>query len=236
MSRLYVGPMRELLAEMAVGELSPGDDLAHETDLVERFGVSRGVVREFIRALEERGMIAVKHGRGATVLPTDQWDVLDPEVLGAMLVASRADELVGEALECQRLLEVQAAGLAAERARPDDLDALTEALGRMAAEAPKAARTPRADQRYHEANLDFHRALVRASGNRALARMSAPLHRALMTVAGERSRTTDVKRQRAEHRKIVSAIAEGDADAARVAMTKHLAAEARSLRRGVRTR
>jgi DNA-binding FadR family transcriptional regulator len=234
MSRLHVGPMRELLAEMAVGELVPGDMLAREVDLATRFDVSRGVVREFIRGLEERGVIAVKHGRGATVTPSDEWDVLDPEVLRALLQAPGGEELVGEALECQRLLEVHAAGLAAERARPDDLDALAQAVERMAAEVPKAGRTAGAAERCHEADRDFHRALVRASGNRALARMSAPLHRALMAAAGERAGPVDVKRQLAAHRKIVSAIAEGDADAARAATAAHLGAGKRTRRRRTR--
>jgi DNA-binding FadR family transcriptional regulator len=106
----------------------------------------------------------------------------------------------------------------------------------MAAEVPKAGSTPGAAQRRHQADLDFHRALVRASGNRALARMSAPLHRALMAAAGESGGTADVKRQLAEHRRISSAVAEGDADAARAAMAAHLDAGKRTRRRAARGR
>src|SRR5688500_4509891 len=102
MTRRHEGPLRDLLAEIAAGEFAPGDMLPGEVALTERFDVSRGVVRECIRGLEDRGIVAVKHGRGATVRETDEWDVLDPEVLEAMLAAPAGTALVDEALECQR--------------------------------------------------------------------------------------------------------------------------------------
>jgi GntR family transcriptional repressor for pyruvate dehydrogenase complex len=219
--------MRELLASIAVGEISPGEMLPREVALAEHFDVSRGVIRECIRGLEERGVIVVKHGRGATVTAPEQWDVLDPEVLRALLAAPGGDALVADALECQRLLEVQAAGLAAERARHEDLDALTQALERMTVHG----RTPAADQRVLDADVDFHRAIVHASGNRALARMSAPLHRALIAATRERGGAIDAERQAADHREIVAAIAAGDVNAARNATADHLAAASRPLRR-----
>jgi GntR family transcriptional repressor for pyruvate dehydrogenase complex len=215
--------MRELLAEIATGELSPGDMLPREVDLVERFGVSRGVIRECIRGLEERGVIAVKHGRGATVTPPEEWAVLDPEVLRAMLDAPGGDELVEEALECQRLLQVEAAGLAAERAGTDDLEELSAALDRMAAEAGSLGKARAATARYRDADLEFHDAVVQASGNRPLERISAPLHRALSAAAQRRGQTAGhAKRQVADHREILAAIAERDAARARTAMERHL--------------
>jgi GntR family transcriptional repressor for pyruvate dehydrogenase complex len=231
--------MRDLLAEIAVGELAPGDMLPRELDLAARYQVSRGVVRECIRGLEERGVIAVKHGRGATVTSPERWDVLDPDVLRALLDAPAGEQLVSDAVECQRLLEVEAAGLAAERAQHEDLDALTHALERMSAAAGHAATAPAAADRYHEADLHFHRTVVKAAGNRALARMSAPLHRALATAARERGATAGTDRRVAEHRKIVSAIAARDPAAARDAMAAHLHAGTRTLlarRRPVRGR
>ncbi len=222
--------MRELLEEIAVGEHAPGDLLPREVDLAERFEVSRGVVRECIRGLEERGVIAVTHGRGARVTEPERWDVLDPEVLRAMLAAPGGAALIDEALECQRLLEVDAAGLAAERAGRDDLDALAASVDKMETEAARAAKTPAAAQRYRDADAAFHRALVRAAGNRALARMTVPLHAALATAAPAKSSKRGRDKEVAEHRAVIAAIAGGDAEAARRAVTEHLGSGRRTAR------
>jgi DNA-binding FadR family transcriptional regulator len=213
--------MRELLAEIAIGELSPGDMLQREVDLVERFGVSRGVIRETIRGLEERGVISVKHGRGATVTPPDSWDVFDPEVVVALLDAPGGERFAAEARECQRILEVEAAGLAAERRTDEDLETISRALEEVAALASKGSRTPAAVERYRAADLAFHHAVMQASGNRALARMAEPLHRALMA-ARERAGAAPSDRAIAEHRKVLDAIGAGDAPKARAAMERDL--------------
>jgi DNA-binding FadR family transcriptional regulator len=220
--------MRELLDDVAAGRFAPGEMLPREVDLVERFKISRGVVRECLRGLEERGIVRVKHGRGATVNEPSEWDVFDPDVLEAMLRSPHGDEVEAEAIECQRLLEVEAAGRAAERARENDLDALNGALERMAGAAEHAVRVPAAVDRFHEAHMDFHRAVVQAAGNRAIGRMSGPLHRALAIAARHRGQDSELERAIGEHQRIVTAVAAGDADAARAAMAAHLADGRRS--------
>jgi DNA-binding GntR family transcriptional regulator len=62
--------MRALLADIVSGALAPEGEALREADIVERFGVSRGVARECVRGLEERGLVSVKPGRGATVNPS----------------------------------------------------------------------------------------------------------------------------------------------------------------------
>jgi DNA-binding FadR family transcriptional regulator len=61
--------MAELIARVAAGAYPAGAMLPKEELLAAELDVSRGVVRECIRALEERGVVRVRHGRGATVLP-----------------------------------------------------------------------------------------------------------------------------------------------------------------------
>lgn len=219
--------MRVLIEEIVEGDLAPGEMLAREVDLVERFGVSRGVVRECLRGLEERGLISVKHGRGATVCDPTDWDVFDPDVLAPLLTAPAGRQLLAEAVECQQMFEGQAAALAASRAKPEDLDDLRRAVAAMSDAASRSARSEPAARRYREADLEFHRAVVRASGNRMLVRMSEPLHRALTEAGAE---TGDRKRLVAEHERILAAISAGDGDGALDAMTEHLAAGSRRLR------
>jgi GntR family transcriptional regulator, transcriptional repressor for pyruvate dehydrogenase complex len=220
--------MRTLIEEIVEGEPPAGEMLPREVDLVERFGVSRGVVREFVRGLEERGLVSVKHGRGATVRPPIDWDVFDPEVLGALVAAPDGRQFLAEAVECQRVFEAEAAALAAARADRDQLDELGRALESMVGAAARSARSESAARRYREADLDFHRAIVRASGNRILVRLSEPLHRALAEAGAE---VGDRKRRVAEHERILAAIAARDADGARAAMQEHLAAGSRRLRK-----
>jgi DNA-binding FadR family transcriptional regulator len=227
MSRLHRPAMRELIEDIVAGEPAPGEMLPREVDLAERFQVSRGVVRECLRGLEERGIVRVKHGHGATVTEPLDWDVLDPDVLGAILGTPQGHELEAEAIECQRLLEVEAAGLAAERAQHRDLAALTAAVERMVDAAGKAARSRAAIDRFHDADLQFHRAVVRAAGNRAISRMSQPLHRALALAVRRHGDASELRHTVGEHHRILAAVAAGNSAAAREAMAAHLSSQVR---------
>lgn len=215
--------MRVLLGDIAGGALPPGTDLPRETDLAQQFGVSRGVARECVRGLEERGLVAVKHGRGARVRPEADWDVLHPDVLAALLAGEHGVRLLGEYLECRRVLEIEAAALAAERAGSHDIEALADALERMRASAGRTPGNEAAEALYHAADIDFHRAVIAATGNRALGRMTEPVHRALS--AARRPLARPLARQRVgipEHQRILGAIAAADEPGARAAMAAHL--------------
>ena len=215
--------MRVLLSDIVSRRVEVGAWLPRETDIAHQFGVSRGVARECIRSLEERGMVAVKHGRGATVRAEDRWNVLDPDVLGALLDSGRGAAILGEYLESRRILEIAAAGLAAERAQPEHLGALSDAFERMAEAADRAAENPAAEDLYHEADIAFHRALIDATGNRALGSMTEPIHRAL-TAARRPLARPDARLERSlpEHRRILTAVAQADPEGARQAMRDHL--------------
>jgi DNA-binding FadR family transcriptional regulator len=223
MSRLHENIMRVLLSDIVGGRVPVGGWLPRETDIAGQFRVSRGVARECIRGLEERGVVAVKHGRGATVQPEDRWNVLDPDVLGALLESGGGAAILGEYLESRRILEIAAAGLAAERAQPAHLTALTNAFDRMAETADRASGNPAAEDLYHEADIAFHRALIDATGNRALGSMTEPIHRALIAARRPLARPeARVERSLPEHRRILTAVAQADPDAARQAMRDHL--------------
>src|SRR4051794_21408627 len=224
MSRLHRHLMQVLIADVVGGRLAPGAQLPREADLARQFGVSRGVARECVRGLEERGLIFVKHGRGATVRAEGSWDLFSPDVLGPVLAGPRGADVLRQYLECRRLLEIQAAGLAAERATPEGLGALSEALERMTASAERAPGNPAAEDLYHDADIAFHRAVIDATGNRALGRMTEPVHRALAAARRPLARPDRrLDRSIPEHRRILSAIAQGDAGGARAAMRDHLA-------------
>ena len=151
--------------------------LPKEERLAAELDVSRGVVRECIRALEERGVVRVRHGRGATVLPARAWNVLDPQVFAAVHGAAGGRRLVSEAVEARTIVQGEAAALAAERSRPETVRALTAAV-----EAIETA----TDDGVGAAELEFDRALADAAGNRPLARVAAELADAMAAAAPAR--------------------------------------------------
>lgn len=215
--------MRVLSDEIVAGELEEGDQLPREEDLAERFGVSRGVVRECIRAMEERGLISVVHGRpGATVNGSEHWNVFDADVVGTMLASRRSSEVLAHYLEFRRIIEVEAAGLAAKRARREDLAAMAAALERM--EAAVQRREGRvAEDLFHQADVAFHQALVGATGNPALIGMAKTIHAALLKARYPLARPQyRTERALPEHRRIFEAVAAGDERKAREAMANHL--------------
>jgi DNA-binding FadR family transcriptional regulator len=223
MSRLHSGPMRVLIGEIASGRYGEGDLLPKASEIAGRFDVSHGVVRECLLLLQDRRLVEVRHGHGAIVKAEDDWDRFDQDVLAALLGGPRAAEVLGEYLECRRILEVEAAGLAAERATPEALDRLTRAFERMRLTAEGARDNPAGEQLYHDADVAFHRAVVRAAGNPVLGRMTEPIHRALAVTFGALARPRmRFERGLPEHERILEAIRAQDPKAARAAMRAHL--------------
>lgn len=215
--------MPVLVGEIVAGTYAEGELLPKYDDLAAQFGVSVGVVRECVLGLRERGLVEMKHGHGTIVKPEADWDRFDHDVLAALLGGSRAAAVLGEYLECRRILEVEAAGLAAERGTTEDVDGVSGAFQRMRATAERARVNRAAEPHYHEADIGFHRAVVRAAGNPTLGQMTAPIHRALATTFGALARPQDrFERGLPEHERILDAIAEHDPGGAREAMRDHL--------------
>jgi len=223
MSSLHRSVMAVLLGDIAAGELPEGERMSSISELAVQFDVSEGIVRECQRALAERGVVSVHHGRRAIVRPETDWDVFDPDVLTALVRAGRAGPLLGEYLESRRILEVEAAGLAADRATPDAIEQLSGTFQAMRRAAERARLNPAAEPLYHQADVEFHKAIIRAAGNRPLARMAEPVHAALSATFAELARPQRrFERGLPEHERILGAISAGDAEGARSAMRDHL--------------
>lgn len=222
MARLHRDVMKALTVDVVSGVRPVGEMLPREVDLAAEFDVSRGVARETIRAMEERGLISVKHGKGATVNPPEAWDVFDADVLAATLETERGGAVLAQYVECRRILEVEAASLAAQRARKADKNALREAFARMEVAAERPA-SQAAEKMFHEADIAFHQALIAATGNQALSGLVERIHSALLLARFPLARP-QYREERAlpEHRRILDAIVEGEAEEARRAMNDHL--------------
>jgi DNA-binding FadR family transcriptional regulator len=220
--RLHREAVVELVGDIVAGRRRPGEALPREVELAERFGISRGVAREGLRALEERGLVKVKHGSTTTVNPRGAWDLFDVDVVTAALAGPHAVELLGEYLETRRIIETEAAGLAAERATREQIGALDDRLEAMvAALRVRAAREQ--ERAYHAADVAFHAALVEATGNAPLASLVRRIDDALLAARYPLARPA-YRRSRAipEHEAILAAVRARDGAAARAAMQAHL--------------
>jgi DNA-binding FadR family transcriptional regulator len=223
MSSLHREVMPVLLGDIAGGRYAVGERLPTLTDLAGQFKVGVGVIRECQRALAERGVLSVRHGRRAIVNAEEDWDVFDPEVLRALVRSNRGSDVLGEYLEARRVVEVEAAALAAERAGPEAVEHLAGVFASMRSAAARAQDNRDAESLYREADVEFHRAIIRAAGNRPLALMAQPTHAALSATFAELARPqARFERGLPEHERILDAIAAGDPPAARLAMREHL--------------
>lgn len=152
----------ELGRRVVGGVWEPGEPLPVEDALAAEIGVSRGVVREAVKALAAKGMLRVRPRTGTRVLPLEHWNHLDRDVL-RWKQAGDATALLRDTGELRRIVEPEAARLAADRAGPDDVRVLYDSLAAMEAAAAEPGR-----RGYVEADIAFHRALLDASGNRLL--------------------------------------------------------------------
>jgi GntR family transcriptional repressor for pyruvate dehydrogenase complex len=226
-ARLHQQCTSTVLGEIAAGRYRPGERLPTEMDLAHELEVSRGVVRELLRRLEDRGVISIQHGRGARVQPISSWNVLDAEVLHALMPTRASITLLTHYLECRRILETEAAALAAMRASSKDLTDMADSFARMTecAEATSAGLDDDSEASFHEADIAFHGAIFRASGNQVLPQVVEPIQRAMGTLRPQLALHPEhrIRKTLPEHKAILAAIADHDPDRARKAMSDHLA-------------
>ena len=195
------------------GGLEPGERLPPERELCERLGVSRTVVREALNLVEARGLISIEHGRGAVVSGGGPRAVRD--TLGLLLRVQ--PKTLWELLEMRGILEVEVAGLAAERAGPED-------VGEMRVQVEKMRASIGAPEGYVDADVEFHALLARAAQNGVLLTMLEPVVDLLRTSRRvSAARPGNAQRALVEHERILASVEAGDAGEARRGMREHLA-------------
>ncbi|WP_329132000.1 FadR/GntR family transcriptional regulator [Streptomyces sp. NBC_00670] len=203
----------ELGRRIAGGEWEPGGPLPVEDVLAAEIGVSRGVLREAVKALVAKGMLRVRPRTGTRVLPPEQWNHLDRDVL-RWQQAGDAAALLRDTGELRRIVEPAAARLAAERAGPGEVRVLYDCLAAMEAAAAAPGR-----RGYVEADTAFHRALLDAGGNRLLGSLGRAVDIALEHSFHVSTRTPGaVEASLPRHRAVVRAVEARDPDAAAAAV------------------
>jgi DNA-binding FadR family transcriptional regulator len=206
-----------LLDEIVDGRYPPGSPLPPEWELAEREGASRLTIREAVRILRQKSVVAVVRGRGTFVQPRQRWSPLDPAVLGALARSPDAlTERVQALLEARALVEVGVAELAAARRSDEDLAAMAEAVAAM--------RDADGDvDAFAAADLAFHDAVMAAAGNPVISALFDPIALLLRDTRRQTSRDP-VARGHAlrAHERILAAIERRDPVQAAGAMRDHL--------------
>ena len=209
--------VEHLQQQIQTGQLKPGDQLPTESAVMQALGVSRTVVREAISRLQASGQVQTRHGIGTFVLEAtsaQNFRIAEQDM-------ATLDDVIA-VLELRISLETEAAGLAAQRATPDQLTTMASALHGFATAIRNRSDAVPSD-------FQFHMEIARATGNRHFADLMTclgthiiPRTRIKTADQAPEGRQAYLERVHGEHESIYNAIRNHDADAARAAMRTHL--------------
>jgi DNA-binding FadR family transcriptional regulator len=199
------------------GALRPGDKLPTETAILSEMAVSRTVVREAISRLQASGMVETRHGIGTFVLAqatADSFSIGDQDM-------ATVDDVIA-VLELRISLETESAGLAAMRAKPEQLENMAIALETFSSAIHASSDAVPSD-------FQFHMEVANATGNRHFADLMTylgtriiPRTRINTAAQAPEGREAYLSRVHNEHESIYNAIRNRDPEAARAAMRLHL--------------
>lgn len=162
---LHARLLASLGPAITAGEYPPGTVLRTE-ELASRYEVSRTVAREAVRVLESMHLVESRRRVGVTVLPPEEWDVYDPQVITWRLAGTDRGRQLRSLTVLRSAVEPVAARLAAELAGPQECAELTEhALGMVATSRGRQL------ENYLVHDIAFHRTVLRASRNEMFARL-----------------------------------------------------------------
>lgn len=212
--RLSHGVAEQVEEAIIAGRFAIGSRLPSEQALADQFGVSRNVIREALKIVQERGLVRIVNGSGAYVAQPDS--VMPREALGRYLRLVGVDSSYKSLYEARKILEGANARLAAERANQDNLKTLARCLEEMQAHVNSM-------DEWTEADLEFHRAVARATHNPFLSALLEPLVGQLHQVIAEGYLVPGaVEIGFKAHHRILQAIENRDAEAAYRRMMNHL--------------
>ena len=211
--RLYQQIVEQIEQSILQGQLKPGDQLPPERELAQAFGVSRTAVREAVKALREKGLVEAYSGKGTFV--TNGTSQAIKQSLDLMMKIGQPGNFA-QLEEVREILEPDIAALAATRAEEQHLATMREAVAVM----DRSQQDPNA---YIEADLDFHLSLAEAVDNPIILSL---LDSIVGLLREQRMKIFSVEggpeRGQYHHKRILGAVEQRNADAARDAMREHL--------------
>ena len=189
-----------------------GATLPIESQLGEELDVSRTVVREAVKVLAAKGLVATRPRTGTQVRSRADWDLLDDDVLRWTMDSGPDLAFFEDLFEVRRIIEPQAAALAAERRTETEASRLAELLEDL----EHAGGDPEA---HTSADLAFHATILEASHNELLVRLSSTLAMALRAAREVTTRAPEATARSVPlHREIARSIIDREPERAREAM------------------
>jgi GntR family transcriptional repressor for pyruvate dehydrogenase complex len=206
-----------LLEDILDGTIPAGGALPTEMEIAGASAVSRLTAREAIRTLLAHNIVHVRRGRGTFVNPQEEWTDLG-SIFRAVARDLTRKEIPLRLLEVRRIVETGAAELAATHRSASDLVAMGRTIADMA-----AARDRGDVDAFSDADIAFHDAVLRASGNPFVPALLVQLTSLLRTMRRATSAFDSVQEHALEHhRSVRAAISGGDPGEARLAMDLHI--------------
>ena len=199
---------------IVTGVYSADNPIPIEADLCKQYGASRPVLREAVKMLTAKGLLGSRPRLGTRVEPEENWNMLDPDILGWLLERKFSPALLIEFTEIRLAMEPGAAILAARMAGPAEKAEIRRSIERMQA-ADSGADDPL------DSDIAFHVAVLRASRNRFYAQLTGFIATALRISIRTTNRYKGVQLASvADHKKVADAIIAGRGPAAGEAMRK----------------
>lgn len=208
--------VQEIGFRITRGDYPPGTVLPNEAEWAESFGVSRSVIREAVKMLTAKNLIASRQKVGSWVQPREYWNLLDRDVLAWYAAAPGNRAFLRTVQEFRTIMEPEAAALAAERRTEEEMDAISRACEEMGTAPTLSARTA--------ADTRFHLGILKAAGNDLLLPLGAMVDSALTHLFTVVTRAAnDLRHAQGLHEDIEKAIRLQRPDAARKAVRRLLA-------------
>jgi DNA-binding FadR family transcriptional regulator len=207
----------ELVQRIVRGVHPAGTVLPPEPALCETFSVSRTVIREAVKVLQEKGLVQVRQGAGTMVTPPTTWNMLDELVLAATVAEDDSLAVLDDIVVTRRLLESDMAHVAATVADQETVDRLRALVDRM----DQLVDDPIA---YREQDRAFHDTVMRTSGNRIARAVVRALESQVINTASYlgRSEPALCVASNRGHRAVCERIAAHDPGGAAAAMFTHI--------------
>ncbi len=210
--RLHQSIARSLGMAILSGDYQPGDSLDGEIEQSLAMGVSRTPYREAIRILTAKGLLESRPRAGTHVTPRSRWNLLDPDLLAWTFSGEPDPAFVKGLFELRSIIEPAAAALAARRRTEGQIGEMRQALDQMALYGLANEGGQAADQR-------FHRLILEAAHNEALATLASSVVAAVSWTTRFKQRQHRLPRDPVpEHLAVFAAIEARDDDGARRVM------------------
>jgi GntR family transcriptional regulator, transcriptional repressor for pyruvate dehydrogenase complex len=218
-NRLYVQVVEYLQEPIITGAIKPGGKLPTERQLVEKLGVSRTVVREALKTLEEKGLIKTITGSGTYVAQMDTKSISNS--LSILLQQRNSD--FEHLHEIRQMLEIEVAGLSAERATSTHIASLELIISEMETAIKDIQNGQDLLEKFVKLDFDFHNSLAIATENPLFILLLQPISELLLEFRRQASRSPGAPEDALDyHREILQLVKNHDVLGCRRKMHEHL--------------